>query len=186
MIHKLVVSTLEHQINQALHGEQSRLEALNQMSGKKIAIALKGFKFKFTFLPDNQKVRVLDDYKGEVDVLISSPPFSLLRLLLETTASHNPDVIITGDKTIGLQFLQILKKLEIDWEEQLASWLGNMPIAQYLKRDRFHNLQDKLNTYLQEKTHHLPTRMEMDTFFMAVKILDDDVQHLEQRVRRLQ
>ncbi|MCK5715976.1 MAG: SCP2 sterol-binding domain-containing protein, partial [Thiomargarita sp.] len=103
MIHKLVVSTLEHQINQALHGDQSRLEALNQMSGKKIAIALKGFEFKFTFLPDNQKVRVLDDYKGEVDVLISSPPFSLLRLLLETTASHNPDVIITGDKTIGLQ-----------------------------------------------------------------------------------
>ncbi len=185
MINKLFATTLETQLNQALHWDQACLEDLNKLSGKIIRLELSGLDLNFTFFPDNQGIIVLGNYNGELDVRISCPPFSLLRLLLETTQSDNTDVIITGEISTAQQFLLLLRKLDIDLEERLAQWLGTVPMFQNLNSECRNTLQDKLREYLQEKTHHLPTRVEMETFLHAVNTLSDDLERLEQRVQRL-
>ncbi len=182
MLNKILATTLETQLNQALHWDQSSLEVLNKLSGKIIRIELSGFDLNFTLFPDNQGVIVLSDYNGEVDVRMSSAPFTLLRLLVqqEVTLSNNPDITITGDIDIAQQLLQLLRELNIDWEEQLAQHLGEVPthkLGTLIKQCQTQS-RDSLN-------HFVPSRVEMETFFKAIEILRRDIERLEQRVERL-
>ncbi len=192
----LIASTLEMLINQALKFDSPSLQTLNQLSGQIICIELSGLDLKFTLFPDNQGIIILSDYEGEVDVHIKAAPFTLLNLLRqpETTLSNNPDVIIDGKMSIAQQLLHFLKGLDIDWEKQVAQWLGDFPAhklgtlfqqCQAYTHERLNALPLNLSKYLQEKTRFLPSRAEMEHFLKAVNGLHDDLDRLVQRVQRL-
>ncbi|MEN8215335.1 MAG: SCP2 sterol-binding domain-containing protein [Pseudomonadota bacterium] len=194
ILNQLIATTLETLLNQALRWNPSSSQTLQKLSGKIIRIESSGI--ELTLFPDNQSIIVLSDYHGDVDVCISGAPFTLLRLLLqdEATLSNNPDVTITGEMSVAQQLLHLLKELDIDWEEQLAQRLGDIPAhklgtlfrqCQNYTSVRLDNLQHNISEYLQEETRHLPTPPEMETFLNAVDTLRDDLERLEQRVRRL-
>lgn len=194
-MNQLIATTLETLLNQALRWDQPSLQALNKLSGKIIRIESSGI--DISLFIENQGVIILSDYDGEVDVHISGAPVTLLGILLwqgEATLSNNPEVTISGEMNLAQQLLQLLKRLDIDWEEQLAQRLGDFPAhklgtlfrqCQTYANTRFDNLQLNISEYLQEETRHLPSRAEMETFLNAVDTLRDDMERLEQRVQRL-
>ncbi|KHD11564.2 hypothetical protein PN36_02395 [Candidatus Thiomargarita nelsonii] len=192
ILNQLIAITLETLLNQALRWNPSN--SLQKLSGKIIRIESSGI--DLTLFPDNQGIIVLSHYDGDVDVCISGAPFTLLRLLLqdEATLSNTPDVTITGKMSIAQHLFQLMKELDIDWEEQLAQRLGDMPahkLATLFRQGknytntRLDSLQHNISEYLQEETRHLPPRPEMEIFLNAVDTLRDDLERLEQRVRRL-
>jgi len=192
ILNQLIAITLETLLNQALRWNPSN--SLQKLSGKIIRIETSGI--ELTLFPDKQAILVLSHYEGKVDVCISGAPFTLLRLLLqdEATLSNNPDVTIKGKMSIAQHLFQLLKELDIDWEEQLAQRLGDIPahkLATLFRQGknytntRLDSLQHNISEYLQEETRHLPPRPEMETFLNAVDTLRDDLERLEQRVRRL-
>jgi len=192
ILNQLIAITLETLLNQALRWNPSN--SLQKLSGKIIRIETSGI--ELTLFPDNQAILVLSHYDGDVDVCISGTPFTLLRLLLqdEATLSNNPDVTIKGKMSIAQHLFQLMKELDIDWEEQLAQRLGDMPahkLATLFRQGknytntRLDSLQHNISEYLQEEARHLPPRPEMEIFLNAVDTLRDDLERLEQRVRRL-
>jgi len=196
LLNQFFVTTLETLINQALRLDPTSLHALNTFAGKIIRIEISGIDFNFTLFPDNQGIIILNEYEGEVDVRIKGAPFTLLRLLLQhdATFSNTPDVTVSGDMNIAQELLLMLKGLDIDWEEQIAQWLGEVPAhklgtlfreSQNYTTERLNALQNHTSEYLQEKVHHLPSRAEIEPFFKSVETLRDDVERLEQRVQRL-
>ncbi len=195
-MNQLIALTLETLLNQALRWEASSLDALNKLSGKIIRIEIRNIGLNLNLFTDNQGFIVLSDYEGEADIRISTSLFSLLQLLLqrEASLSNNPDVTITGKISIAQDLFQFLKALDIDWEEQAARWLGDAPAhklgnlfrqCETYGSERFHRLQLNISEYLQEESRQLPTHIEIENFLNAVDTLRDDLERLEQRVRRL-
>jgi ubiquinone biosynthesis protein UbiJ len=189
-LNQLISKTLETLLNQALRWEPASLQTLNKLSGKIIRVESSGI--DITLFPDNQGIIVLSDYDGETDVRISGGPFSLYALILQ--GENNPNVTINGNMSLAQELLQFLRELNIDWEEQLAQRLGDIPahkLATLFRQcqndtsERLDSLQHNISEYLQEEARHLPTRAEMETFLKAVDSLRDDLERLEQRVQRL-
>ena len=196
-MNQLFATTLETLLNQALRLDPTSLHALSKLSGKIIRIEVSGMSLVFILFIDDQGITVLSNYDGEVDVRICGAPFTLLRLLLqnETTLSDSPDVTINGEIGTALQWFSILKELDIDWEEQLAQGLGDVPAhqlstlfrqCQNYTRERLNTLQLNMSEYLQEESRHLPVHAEIEVFLDAVDTLRDDVERLAQKVQRLE
>jgi ubiquinone biosynthesis accessory factor UbiJ len=196
LLNQIIAITLETVVNQALRLDPPSLDALSQLSGKIIRIELSGIPLNFTLFPSHQEIIILSDYDDEVDVCIKGAPFSLLRLLLQKEAmlSNNQEIMITGRISLAQILLQILQELEIDWEEQLAQRIGDMPAhqlgtlfrqCQKESHQQYEMMQQNLSEYWQEEARYLPAHPEMDMFLDAVDTLRNDVERLEQRVQRL-
>ncbi len=152
----LAIETL---INQAIPLlDKDSLDALKKLSGKIIRFELNSININKYIFIDNQTVMLLNQYEGEADVHISTTPFTLLRLLLETeTSANDPDMKITGDISIAQDMFYIIKNLDWEWKQKLKLQL---PTA-------------------------IVNRAEMESFLNQVDTLRDDFERLEQRVQKL-
>ncbi len=152
----LAIETL---INQAIPLlDKDSLDALKKLSGKIIRFELNSININKYIFIDNQTVMLLNQYEGEADVHISTTPFTLLRLLLETeTSANDPDMKITGDISIAQDMFYIIKNLDWEWKQKLKLQL---PTA-------------------------IVNRNEMEKILNQVDTLRDDFERLEQRVQKL-
>jgi ubiquinone biosynthesis protein UbiJ len=150
---------IEPIINQAISLlDKESLEALKKLSGKIIRFELNSININKYIFFDNQTVMLLNQYEGEADVYISTTPFTLLRLLVETeTSANDPDMKITGDISIAQNMFYIIKNLDWEWKQKLKLQL---PTA-------------------------IVNRAEMESFLNQVDTLRDDFERLEQRVQKL-
>jgi ubiquinone biosynthesis protein UbiJ len=103
-------------------------------------------------------------------------------------------VAISGDTELGHNFGKLLGGLDIDWEEQLSRLTGDLLAhrignlargAARWGKDALEALRQDLPEYLQEEVRLLPGRYEVEEFLTEVDRLRDDLERLEQRVRRL-
>ena len=150
---------IEPIINQAISLlDKDSLDALKKLSGKIIRFELNSININKYIFIDNQTVMLLNQYEGEADVHISTTPFTLLRLLVETeTSANDPDMKITGDISIAQDMFYIIKNLDWEWKQKLKLQL---PTA-------------------------IVNCAEMESFLNQVDTLRDDFERLEQRVQKL-
>lgn len=192
----IFTTALEKLLNQALQLDPNSLYVLDKLVGKSIKVDLTGLSLSLTFFPEADGIVILSDHVGEVDTWVQSPPFTLLNLLLNPQSSfaQYPEVTVSGQVNVAQQLLQVLQGLDIDWEEQLAQRLGDIPahsLGTFVRRsqgyvnDRLTHLQYYVSEYLQEEARHLPAPAEMDAFLVGVDTLRDDVARLEQRIDNL-
>jgi len=195
-LNHLLAAGLEKLINPLLRLDPESLAALGRLSGKIICVDVSGLDLRFSLLPDVEGILVLSDYNGEVDVHITAPPFSLLRLLSEQDMilANVPEVQVDGDASVAQRLANIFKGLEVDWEEQVAKLIGDIPAHQLgfwarsardYKQDRFAVFNQNLSEYLQEELRHLPSPAETEHFLNDVDEVRDDMERLEMRVRKL-
>lgn len=192
----IFATALEKLLNQALYLDPNSLHALSKLAGKSVKVELTGLTLTFSFFPELEGIAVLGNYTGEVDAYVQSPPFTLLSLLLNSQGSfaNYADVVVSGNIQVAQQLLHVLQGLDIDWEEQLAQRLGDIPAhslgtlvrrGQHYVSDRLSHLQYYFSEYLQEESRHVPAPAEMESFLNGVDMLRDDVDRLAQRVTNL-
>lgn len=141
-------------------------------------------------------VRVSTESPRQADVTIRGTPAMFTRLLgAGFTASPGTEALqISGDIELGQRFQQILRKIDVDWEEQIARWLGDVPA--HALGNVFRSMQDWVQTatnivaadvaeYLQEESHLLATRARVQRFLEEVDLLRADTDRLEQRLKNL-
>ena len=103
-------------------------------------------------------------------------------------------VKISSDMELGKQFFDVLTSIEVDWEEQLSRYVGDIPAHQignifqellgWTRRTRT-SVKQNLSEYLQEETRIIPTRLEVERFLDDVDAFRSDVDRLEAKVDRL-
>jgi ubiquinone biosynthesis protein UbiJ len=193
----LLATFLERLLNQALRLDKTSAQSFGLLSGKVIDIELTDLGLHFIVLPDREDLIVLSHYEGDIDAHIRSTPLSLLRYLLDSTTdlTEYPEITFQGNFNIAQQFLRTVQGLNIDWEDALAQWVGDIPAhqvgtlvqnSQKYVQEVAHTLQLNLSEFLQEESRTLPAPAEMAIFLNSVDALRDDLERLEQRVRRLQ
>ena len=143
------------------------------------------------------RIEVRDAHAGAADARLIGTPLAFARLGLsgDRSALHTGDIQISGDTELGQQLRDILAAMDIDWEEHLSKFTGDVIAHQagnaarasqrWAQQSSAALLQDT-GEYLQYERELLPDRVQVETFMQQVDVLRDDVERLEARVLRLQ
>jgi ubiquinone biosynthesis protein UbiJ len=190
-----LISLLERAIAHYLALDPETLKRLSALSGKIIKIELTDWQTVLYLLPSAAGIAIQSHYAKKHDAGIKGTLFELVRLRLsdeKTSAALAKKLEIEGDIHLAQMFNHILQQIEIDWEELISAFTGDIvahrigSFARGLKRWSLQtkkSLGSNLTEYLQEESAHLPTREEVEDFFADVAELQHDLARLEARLK---
>lgn len=198
MTSPMLCASLEAAINHYIHLDIDAKAKLTPLQGKLVDVDMRGTGVVLHLYFGDDRVFVLPECEREPDCRLVGAPLSMARLgagKKTTGAMFESGVVIDGDMDVGRAVQRLLDNLEIDWEEQLSKYVGDVVAHQVggVVRDIFSWGKKTAQTlaqdgveYLQEESRDLPHPLEVDEFNHAVDVLRSDVDRLEARVKRLQ
>ncbi len=197
MLSAALLAGVERGLNRLLRLDGAALARLQRLAGRLIEIDCASPATRLFILPDGEGLRLALHWEGEADVRLRAPAASLARLALARDKSavlHGPEVSIDGDTQLLLDFTAILQDLDLDWEHELAGWLGPLgsgllgPLLRAPARWARHSagsLEQTVAEYLREETHALVGQAEADARFSELDQLKLSLSRLEARIERL-
>lgn len=193
----LITAGLEASINRLLKLASNRDARLAPLVDKVFALELTDVKQELYFLFHDDGVDVLGIFEGTPDARISGTVRALVNL---GASAKKPGAVLgsgvqfSGDVAAAQAFQNCFQNLDIDWEEQLSRYTGDIAAHQlgnlgrsalgFFRRGA-ETIRLNLKESLQEELRLLPTRDEVEEFTVAVEDLQSDLARLEARLRRL-
>lgn len=192
-----ITAGLETTLNSALRLDPAAWNRLAHFSDKVIAIELQGLDLTLYILPGDHGISLMSQYGAEPDTTLSGTPLAMAKMALGPNASNvlfAGEVTIRGDVETGQRFKRLLDELDIDWEEQLSRFSGDI-LAHKLGdlvrattawgQQTLNILGQNATEYLQQEGQDLPLPATVQQFLQAIDTLRDDTARLEARVARL-
>ncbi len=195
------ITALEKAINWALALDPELVDGLTDFADKRIAVDVEDIDLQVCLRPGPRGVALEPWRAGSAppaDVSVGGSALTLMSLLYrgrtEVDAPPLDEVQVAGDVALLQQLLALLGRAQLDWEEWIARVAGDVAghqLARGLRglvewsaaaRRRF---EVNVAEYLRQEAHLLPEREELAAFASDVDCLRDDVERLEQRLRRL-
>lgn len=193
---------LEDGCNRVLRLDQDTLRSLGDLDGKVFCLRInregKGEEGpQLFFFPSEGGFQVRPEHEGGVDVTITGNPPAFLKMVMgEFTPSlvGSGQMQITGDLELGQRFQKILKRIDIDWEEHLSIYVGDIAAhrigyaARQFRQWTRHvarTLRDDFNEVMTEELRVAARQEAVDEFMSGVDRLRADVERLEKRFNRL-
>lgn len=192
---------LDKIVNRYLSLDSEVAQKISDFEGKVIAIELQGINKTFFLFPlADQQGAVLslsDSYDGVPDTVLKGSPAALFKMGLADDVAPlmlKGEVEITGDVRLGREFKKLLAEIDIDWEENMATWMGDVPahqLAQAAKRftgwasRAKQSITMNVSEYLQEESRDVVAGAELEAFYEDVDNLRNDVDRLEARAEAL-
>lgn len=194
---EILLASLETTINRYLALDPEKMAQFASLEGKVIALDILGIHEQLYLYPGADGIMVMGDFDGEADTTLSGTPLALARLGLSEDAApvlFSGEVKIAGDSRLGHQFKRLLSEVNIDWEEQLSKYLGDVLAHQlgnaarsctaWFNRSK-QSLALDLGEYLQEESRMLVSRAELDRFVNRVDQLREAADRLDARIHKL-
>ncbi|MBT8129216.1 MAG: sterol-binding protein [Gammaproteobacteria bacterium] len=188
---------LENTFNRYLALDPEAPEKLSSFEGRVICIDIRGPGKRLYLSMTDNRVVFLDTYDAEPDATIIGSPAALIKLGLRRDTAplfFSGEVEIQGDTRLGRQFKSLLADMDIDWEEQLSRFVGD--IAAHRISDAFDalrswgrsaagNFADDIGEYLQEESRDVVSEAEMAFFYQQVDECRDGAERIKARIDRL-
>lgn len=187
---------LEGAVNRALRLDPEALRRLGELEGRVLLIELAAEgapPLRFYVSPTASGVRLHLEHDRAPDVTIGGTPAVFLNQLARGPAVSSA-LTVRGDIELGRRFQRILARLDPDWEEGLASVVGDIPAHQLGRLAHgfrawaggaLRALGDDTAEYLKEESFVLAKRERVEGFLREVDRLRADADRLEKRVERL-
>lgn len=188
----LLLNSLENIINELLRLDEVALDALPKFSGKVFAIDIVHTKTKIFILPTAEKIQLTTQYEGEPDVIIRGTPSALVTAITMSISASNLE--IQGNVGLIQEFWLVLKNMEIDWEEYLSKFIGDIAAHKIsnLIRTQYGFIKKTVKTagentyeYLHYEKNTLVEESELEQFMQSVDTLRNDVARLQKRTEKL-
>ena len=189
---------LESMINRLLSLDRETLDDLGGLSGKVIRLELINTgQPVISLIVRERAIEVDTEYAGTGDVLIRGTPLDLLVYMRSSSGDRSAvtgNMEIRGDLGLAQDFQRLLRRFEVDWEEQAARLVGDTLARKAanvarMNADFLRHLKNKIELDLSEYALYekeiLPDRDEIEHFNHSVDKLRDDLERLKQRVYRL-
>lgn len=189
-----MLDSVEKMVNKVLSLDEETVALLATLAGNVIEIDVLDTEFRMFILPSGKGVTLKTDYEGKADVAIKGTPSALLGMISAEKIGAG-DVEINGNVELAKKFQSILRDVEIDWEEYLSQFVGDIAahkIGNFLRRvSRFAKESGKtigmdISEYLRYEKEALLDKSEVDEFNQAVDNIRDDVERLQKRLERLE
>jgi len=184
--------------NRLLTLDQAVVQRCTALQGKCIAIELTDIELTLYCHPGNWGIRLSRQAPTKaVDANISGRLFALLNLAADddkVSTSIRERVSISGDANVAQQMQKILSEIDIDWEEELSKYTGDVLAFQIYQQARkvqnwlqggFQSITQTTSEYLREEAHMTPTLPEYEHFQQQLTTLRQDVDRTEARIRQL-
>lgn len=189
------LAAAEALINKALQHDPATRQTLAQLAGKVVQLQLTQPQLDIYLCPRGDRLDLQGQCELPVACLVRGRLLDMLKLAdgqqLNLAGSG---VQVTGETQLLLTLKNCLEGLDIDWEDWLASYLGDdlaHPLAagfaqlhRYGKQQAA-NLQGQLEPYLTEELQLLPSRTALAQFGAEVDQLALAADRLEARLAAL-
>ncbi len=198
VIKPLMLSALESALNQYLAMDADAGFFLAPLAGKVIAVTILPFNESIYLCPATDSIQVLDEFPGQPDTRLTGSVLALGLMGLGSKPQPSNffgEVEIAGDMATGRQFQELFGKLDIDLEEKLSYYTGDIiahQIGRFFRagqswgKDSIETFRLNAAEFLQEETRDLPAGPEIDIFYARVEELRNDFERLQSRVERLE
>jgi ubiquinone biosynthesis protein UbiJ len=196
MITTAALASAEKIINTALRYDPATRIGLTRLSGKILAVDITAPVAATIFLmPLDEDIQLMASWDGDVDTRLSGSLMALLQL--SKGEIHNlkySGVTAMGDLGLLADLQKLLKNLEIDWEDMLSQFTGDLighQAAQLIRakfgwmKDRAQSAQRLTREFLTEELQTLPSKPELNDFYRQVDELRLAVDRVAARVERL-
>jgi ubiquinone biosynthesis protein UbiJ len=193
-----IFAAIEKSLNCYLTLDPESVARMQKLIGKTVSIEMQ------THLPlpilflhfDEKNIQVLTETPEKIDIKINGTPLSLLRMSFtkDKKKFFSDDVSIEGNLELGQHVIDLFDQLEIDWEEHVSHWIGDVPahqvgravrslkdVSQRLRQSLLRNI----NEYVHEEVDLFPPLEAAQDFFAEVDVIRMDVDRLEARLLKL-
>ena len=195
----MFVALAEQAASSVLATDPETIEALAELDGRSIAFRFKGLDISLVLYPVKSGLELEINPDTESDVIFTASPLIFVKLAQQgmEQADYAPgELTVNGDALLGKKFAQILNQVEIDWEEVLATKLGDVPahlIGRQLRAlfawvaecqtDGEHRLRQLMH---KDENPLAASKPEVQEYISGVDRLMSDLQRLESRINRLE
>ena len=186
---------IESAMNAWLGTDPQGAEKLSDLEGILIGLEVTTFPLELFFLPTKGRLRVFNKTDRQPHTRISGGLFDLVKIGVgEQGASTSARLTIEGNVVAGHAFQHILKAGDFDWEELLATRLGDVAAHELAQAVRvvgrwtarsFDSLSVAVGEYLQEETKLVVGGYEVNDFICEVDKLRDKIESLEVGIRHI-
>lgn len=184
--------------NHLLALDEAVIQRCARLQGCCIAIEFTDLELTLYCHPGNWGMRLSQEPPAcKIDATISGRLFALLNLSIEDdkiSTSIRERVSINGDAQVAQQLQKILTDIDIDWEDVLAQYTGDVlafqihqqarKTAQFL-RQGLNSLLQTNSEYLREEAQMTPNPVEFERFQQEVTTIKHDIDRTEARIRQL-
>lgn len=193
---QLLCSTLEQVINTTLSLDPKQAQALQQMEQQALTLQLQELPFELAFLVSQGQVSVMAariDHSCYLATDLSTLP-KLTKPQLLPDLIKQGDIEIEGDIQQAQRFAQLGQSLDIDWQQQLAKHLGDVPTHYFTRLMRSvkrkasfakQQIEQDASEYLLYEQPVVANAAVVADFNHKVNQLASDTQALEQRIKTL-
>lgn len=196
MLISLLAPTIETVINQVIKLDPDAKERLNALNGKLIKFELTDLQQSVFFKIDESYIVVKESFEETANAELKGNSLSFFNLALSEQQDplFKGEVLFSGDIQTAQKFQRFFEQLDIDWEEHLSQYTGDVIAHELFKTGKsFHNwAMETLDTaklnfseYLRFESRSTPASIELENFYEDVADLKSDVSRLEQKINRL-
>jgi len=195
-----LTEALETSINLILKQDTDTLEKFVALQGKTFAFELGDHAdpdLTLYLFPHTEGVQVQYLYEGQADTTLQGTPLAFINMSFGDSSESffSGEVRIKGDIELGQRFKRILDQLDLDWEEWLSHYTGDLiafKAGSFIRnlntwgKDTLKTIQLDVREYLQDEGELNPHATEIEDFANNISELRDHTARLEARILRLQ
>ena len=193
----MISNTIIAGLNRYLQCDQERAQGLKKIDQKVIAITLRESDLTIAIKINEFLFEELNETEVKPDVEIVASLKVLPDYFIgidQNQLVKNGDIEIIGDSHVASTFHNVLREIEIDWEDLLSKYTGDVAANQigksvrrtqsFIRRLR-NNLRLDMRDFLQDEIQVSATNIEVDDFIKQVDIVTSQLDKLEERVNQL-
>ena len=186
-----ISKAMESVLNTAIRLDEQKGSVFNDLEDKVIALKLAPLETPLYFMFTNYMVSVQNQLVGEADATIDASLFDFMSLPINKKL---PTTKIQGDTAAAETFINGLCQLDIDWEEHLSHYTGDLLAFKighgvrsfFDKKQAFKSTAgDTLKEYLQFEIETLPTKSQVNRFNQGVEKITNELDQLAARIETL-
>ena len=189
------LASAEKMLNTALRYDSATRIGLARLEGKILAVQITSPAINVFVMQMDDELRLMGNWDGDVDTRISGSLLALAQL--SQTEIHNlkdSGVTVMGDLSLLADFQRLVKNLDIDWEEMLSQFTGDIighQTAQLIRakfgwaKERAKSAQRLTSEFLTEELKTLPSKPELNDFYQQVDDLRLAVDRAAARVEAI-
>lgn len=184
-------------INAFLDLDPESKARLKKLEGKTVNIVLLPFQIAFHFTVINQQMEIATGEAEKAETTIRGTPLQLMGVMIDSNNRHQffaDDLVMEGNAELGQQMVSLFDEMEIDWEEIISHFAGDIPayhlgrtvrgIKSWVKQAGG-SLTQNVDEYVHEEAMWFPTREALQDFFNDIDTLRMDVDRIEARIMQL-
>lgn len=195
----MITRVLEATGNHLLEFDPGTHQKLSQLQGKVFKLEVLVVHRELYFLPTHEGIQIKRQWSGHVDIILRGSPLAFAQFGLKQKGVDNQvfldkRVTIEGDVELAQDLQKIIRELDIDFEELLARYVGDIAAHEIGRSTRAlrewakeaaNSVRLDIQEYMVEESRILAPQWRVTKFNERADTLRADVERLDQRVQRI-